>query len=102
MRNERKRKKGWCCVKPISRQNTSYTFQPTQHHNQHDLILCMLNLYWLNQLEVIKVHMTRKISHSKNTLISKAFKGRVKWRFSFCDIFFLFWRCSSFSIDVQI
>ena len=32
--------------------------------------------------------MTRKISHSKNTLIFKAFQSRVKWRFSFCDIFF--------------
>ena len=43
----------------------------------------------------IKVHMTRKISHSKNTLILKAFQSRVKWSFSFCDFFF----CSR---DIQV
>ena len=33
--------------------------------------------------------MTQKISHLKSTLILKAFQSRVKWRFSFCDIFFV-------------
>ena len=32
--------------------------------------------------------MTRKLSHFKNTLISKVFQSKVKWRFSFCGIFF--------------
>ena len=39
--------------------------------------------------------MTRKITHVKNTLIEEAFQSRVKWRFSFCDIFF----CSR---DIQV
>ena len=38
-------------------------------------------------LLLLKVHMTRKISHFKNTLILKAFQSRVNWRFFFCDIF---------------
>ena len=33
--------------------------------------------------------MTRKISHSKNTQIKKAFQSRVKWRFSFLISFFV-------------
>ena len=41
-----------------------------------------------NYSNLFKVHMTRKISHFKNTLIWKGFKSRVKWHFSFCDIFF--------------
>ena len=35
------------------------------------------------------MHMTGKVSHLKNTFILKAFQTRVKWRFSFCDIFFV-------------
>ena len=34
------------------------------------------------------VHMTQKISHLKNKLIQEAFHRRVKWHFSFCNIFF--------------
>ena len=34
-------------------------------------------------IPLIKVHIARKISHSKNTLIWKAFQSRVKWRFLF-------------------
>ena len=44
-------------------------------------------------IRFFKVHLTRKITHFKNTL--KAFQSRVKWRFSFCDIFF----CSR---DIQV
>ena len=36
-----------------------------------------------------KIHMTRKISHLKNTLIQKTFQSRVKWHLSFCDIYFV-------------
>ena len=40
--------------------------------------------------DLVKVHMTRKISHYKNTLILKALQSRVKWHFSFCDnVFFV-------------
>ena len=46
-------------------------------------------------IPLIKVHIARKISHSKNTLIWKAFQSRVKWRFSFSDIYF----CSR---DIQV
>ena len=38
---------------------------------------------------VLREHMTRKINHSKNMLIYKVFQSRVKWRFSFCDVFFV-------------
>ena len=46
----------------------------------------------------LKVHTTRVISLFKNTLSLGAFQSRVKWRFSFCDIFFLFQRYPSFPI----
>ena len=51
-------------------------------------LLLLVNAVKFSNL--VKVHMTRKISHSKNTLIEKAFRNRVKWHFSFCDIFFYF------------
>ena len=34
------------------------------------------------------VHMTRKVRHFKNSPIWKAFQSRIKWRFSFSNIFF--------------
>ena len=43
----------------------------------------------------VKVHVSQKISHSKNTLLWKDFQRRVKWWFSFCEIFF----CSR---DIQV
>ena len=58
------------------------------------LVYSHLTVSW-NVDQVLNVLMTQKISHSKNTLIGKAFQSGVKWRFSFCDIFF----CSR---DIQV
>ena len=59
------------------------------HFKKTKCLSVKVELFLYTQLtEDVKVHITRKVSHFRNTLIQKAFQYWVKWCFSFCDIFF--------------